>query len=730
MTNLQPPSATEMNYRVHPVMERVERGDSRLDGPMERQVQGVVANWLLGLADRNPGILDMFRARDRTPARDLLPWSGEFAGKYLTSGTETLRLTGDPRLKASLTRYVAELVALQDADGYLGVFAKPNRLTGKAPNVRMQGGQTWDAWNHYHLILGLLRWHKETNDAAALQAARRIGDLLIRQFSREKRTVVAMGSPETNLAIVHGLALLYRETGEKEYLDLAEKVVEQFSLTGAGDYVQGALAGEEFFQLPAGAPRWESLHPLMGLAELYWLTGKAPYRKAFEHLYWSIAKTDRHNNGGFTSGEQAKGNPYDPGAIETCCTVAWIAMGVEMLRMTGDPRVVDELELSTVNQVVGMHAPDGSWCTYNTPMDGVRIPSTEDIAFQIRPGSEELNCCSVNAARGFGLIADWGLMRQGEGLVVNYYGPATTSTQVTGVPVTVRQETTYPQSGRVVLHIQSSRPVAFPLRLRVPHWSAKTTIQVNGESFAATPGTYTTLTRTWKAGDRVTLELDMSPRFWLGQRERRGESSIYRGPVLMALEMPSSRPVYSSGWEQGFGLRTSKTAGASVETRFEGDSVRWTARRYDDGGQVEVSVDGKPVDIVDLYGPGRDLPFSWERKGLGPGSHTIRLVVLGKKQAASRDVWVNVQSFEPVPRPPSFAVAAFGQATFVPDAKGVGFLEVLDVDGKATRLRDYGSAGANRVPYTTWFPIQGVTPAPFSRKNPSRTNRPRRGAAD
>ena len=46
-------------------------------------------------------------------------------------------------------------------------------------------------------------------------------------------------------------------------------------------------------------------------------------RKAFENLWWSICKLDRHNNGGFSSGEQAQGNPYHPGAIETCCTVAW-----------------------------------------------------------------------------------------------------------------------------------------------------------------------------------------------------------------------------------------------------------------------------------------------------------------------------------------------------------------------------------------------------------------------
>ena len=55
---------------------------------------------------------------------------------------------------------------------------------------------------------------------------------------------------------------------------------------GLWDYLQQALLGREFYETPK--PRWESLHPIMALVELYWITGDDEYRKAFEQIWWSI----------------------------------------------------------------------------------------------------------------------------------------------------------------------------------------------------------------------------------------------------------------------------------------------------------------------------------------------------------------------------------------------------------------------------------------------------------
>ena len=497
-----------------------------------------------------------------------MPWAGEFAGKYLTAAVQVWRLTRDPELGALLERFVAELIALQDKDGYLGPWPQEFRLANGVsyPDGREQC--TWDTWGHYHVMLGLLLWHEDTGHEAALKCAEGIADLLCRRYLGDvSPRLVETGSTEMNLAPIHSLCLLYRRTASEDYLLLAKQICDEFAARDAngnplaGDYLRAALSGEEFFQTPK--PRWESLHPIMGLAELAALTGEASYRVAFEHLWHSIRRHDRHNNGGFSSGEKATGNPYDLAAIETCCTIAWMALSVEMVRLTGDPAAADELELSLVNSVAGMHSSTGRWATYNTPMDGVRKASAHEIAFQSREGTPELNCCSVNSARGFGLLSDWALMRDDEALVLNWFGAGSVTTSVKpGVTVTIVQESDYPFSGKAALRIEPTSPVEFTLKLRLPGWSVRTQATINGEPIERGPGSalsqgapsivpsaaswhlgagesrasYLVLQRTWRMTDRIEMVFDMSLRYWLGERECTGKASLYIGPVLLAYD--------------------------------------------------------------------------------------------------------------------------------------------------------------------------------------------------
>ncbi|MCW3097044.1 MAG: hypBA [Chthonomonadaceae bacterium] len=712
-------SADAQNRNVSPKLNRVAETRFELHGVVGEYLDSVTRNWLLTMPDANPAVLEMFQDRDKVPHRDLLPWSGEFAGKYLTGAVQVLRLTHDPTLKTYLTHYVAKLISLQADDGYLGPFPADNRLEGK--------GGTWDVWGHYHVMLGLLLWHEETGDKAALDCAVKIGDLMCRKFLHTGKRVVDTGSAEMNLSAIHSLALLYEVTHTPSYLALARQILDEFQDKSAGDYLRVALAGKEYFEGPK--PRWESLHAIMGMAELYFITGDADLRKAYEQIWWSTVKLDRHNNGGFSSGEQAQGDPYHPGAIETCCTVAWIALSVDMLRMTGSSLVADELELSTLNQALGYQHRSGATCSYDTPMNGVRRNSTDEIGFQIRPGSEQVNCCSANAPRGLGMISDWALMTDGsDSLTLNWYGPSTLTAQVNGKTVTLKQQTDYPRTGDILLHVSPENAQQFSLHLRIPHWSARTTVRVNGKPVAnVQSGSYVTLNRTWKPGDVVRIGLDMSPHFWVGERECAGKTSIYRGPLLLVLETAKPALTYSPQWKSYGEILAVNTLPSSVETTFDGSSVVWTGNLFEDAGQARVTIDGQEVAIVDQYGPQRGIPFRWEKQGLTLGHHTIKITLLDTKNPASKDRWINVSSLGAPSGTEKTLDAGHLRSRLLPVGRTSPpqvSVEYTTTDGSRLRLRDYGTAGENGTPYVSWLNVRNVPPTPFTVSNPLRSGRP------
>lgn len=489
-------------------------------GVVAPRLEANLDQWLLRAPEANPALIEMFRLRDRLPVPKLTPWAGEFAGKYLISCVQALRLCDRANLREHTARFVAELIGTQADDGYLGPFPKSERLLGH-----------WDLWGHYHVMQGLLLWHDFSDDAAALAAARRAADLICRTYLDGSRRVFDAGSPEMNMAVAHVLAELHRRTGEPRYLAMANEIVKDWER--AGDYLRTGVAGTPFYKTPR--PRWESLHDLQALAELWRITSEARYRDAFTSHWRTIREFDRRSTGAFSGGEKATGNAFAPSAIETCCTVAWMALSCDMLRLTGDPRVADELESSTFNAALGAQHPSGRWWTYNTPMDGERKASAHDIVFQARAGSPELNCCSVNGPRSLGMLSDWAVMRDERGLVVNWIGPLELTTKdAAGGTVTLRCETDYPLDGRIVWRITSNRPMR--VRFRIPAWAEGTSARVVGKAAPVKSGAYLEVERAWRDTETVELQLPLPLRTFEGQREQSGKASLYRGPLLLAYD--------------------------------------------------------------------------------------------------------------------------------------------------------------------------------------------------
>ncbi len=465
-----------------------------------------------------------------------LAWYSEFVGKLLTGIAYSYKINPDPELKSAAEEIINDLKEAQGTDGYLGGFIGGAKFSIKIGN--------WDLWNHYHCITGLLEWYKITGDSDALNIAKKAIDCIYDTF--KDRSYLVAGGFETNRGIAHGYAQMYEVTKEKKYLDEAERIIMQDCQDGNGWY-QVALRGGHFYQ--SSSNRWEVLHMIMTLGILYKYTANEEYYNVMSQIWYDILENDIHNTGGFTTNESAHGNPYEEGVIETCCSIAWAAFSNEFYKYEKTVNVADELERTYYNAILGSLLDNDRVCTYNSPMNGVqggkgctvydgrKVASQQDISFQYNTGSPDMNCCQANIARGIGQLAEWAVVSEGNDLYLNYFGNSSIETSINNKKVTLNQETSYPLDGKVVLTISGlEEENKFNLMIRVPSWAFGSTIYIDGKREVMQEGKYFEINRTWKNGDRIELDIEESFTYWTAERDLRGYTSVYYGPILLTLD--------------------------------------------------------------------------------------------------------------------------------------------------------------------------------------------------
>jgi hypothetical protein len=115
-------------------------------------------------------------------------------------------------------------------------------------------------------------------------------------------------------------------------------------------------------------------------------------------------------------------------------------------------------------------------------------------------------------------------------------------------PIEIRQETSYPFDEEIRFTFASSKPVAFPLSLRIPGWCKTPSLALNGNALAAPAVSkgFIRISRTFHPGDRLTLTLPMLPMlsFWPDNG-----IAIEHGPLVYALRIKEEwSPVVNPKW--------------------------------------------------------------------------------------------------------------------------------------------------------------------------------------
>jgi DUF1680 family protein len=466
-------------------------------------------------------------------------WQSEFWGKWFTSAVLAWQYHPTPALRAKLDSAVNKLLATQTPDGYIGNYAPQQEL------------QQWDIWGRKYCMLGLIAWYDVTGDQKCLRAAVASAGYLMQELVQKKARIALLGNHRGMAAtsVLEPITQLYVRTKEKRFLDFAEEIVQQWETVGPQLIAKSTVNVAERFPVPAkswwgyeqGQKAYEMMSCYEGLLELYRITGKPAYRTAVENTWENIKETEINIVGSGTSMEcWFGGKKLQPFLAkhyqETCVTATWIKLSYQLLRLTGEAKYAEAIEQAFYNGLLGSMTPDGvSWAKYS-PITGIRSEGED----QCHMG---LNCCVASGPRALFLFPRMVVMGAGNDMNVNFYSQGSyTVSRGKSSSVELIQETDYPVNGRIGISVNTPQPQSFTIRLRIPAWSVQSTIAVNGEAIEGLKaGTYASIQRVWKKGDRITISLDMRGRM---ETIKNVESfiAVARGPIVLTRDIRISGP--------------------------------------------------------------------------------------------------------------------------------------------------------------------------------------------
>lgn len=474
-------------------------------------------------------LIEPFRHRNESRL-----WQSEFWGKWFTSAVLAYRYRPDAQLRKVLDNAVEGLISTQSEDGYIGNYAPEHRL------------KQWDIWGRKYCLLGLLDYYEITREKRSLSAARKLADHLMKEIASGDGLIVTKGNYRGMAAssVLEPMVKLYRFTNDERYLEFSKKIVREWETPQGPQLISKASvdvskrfpAPKSWYSPEQGQKAYEMMSCYEGLLELYRVTGDPLYKKAVETTWQNIRDTEMNIAGSGASeemwfGGRAKQTIPVAHFQETCVTVTWIKLNQQLLRLTGEAKYADEIERSYFNALLGALNGDGSdWAKY-TPLVGQRLPGSGQCGMN-------LNCCNASGPRGQFTLPMTTVMSSTHGLAVNFYVPGTyTVTTAAKKTVTVIQETDYPVSGKVRITLRPDRPTEMPVEVRIPSWSRKTALTVNGEVISVGPsGEYAVIDRKWSSGDVIELDLDMRGRVIVHGDADRKFAAIERGPIVLAMD--------------------------------------------------------------------------------------------------------------------------------------------------------------------------------------------------
>ena len=549
--------------------------------------------YLLGL-DADRLLAPYLKGAGLTPkAENYTNWEntgldGHIGGHYLSALSYMYAATGNKEIETRMDYFLSELKRCQDAsgNGYVSGVPDPKKIWGEIAqgNIRANSFGLNDRWvplyNIHKIYAGLRDAYLVGGRKEAKDMLVKLTDWMIQEVSQLTDDQIQQMLISEQGGLNETFADVYAITGDQKYLKLAHQFSDQKML-------QPLLKGEDNL---TGKHANTQIPKVIGYKRIADVEGLQDWSGAAK-FFWDVVIGQRSVSIGGNSMREHFNPTNDLSGLleseqgpESCNTYNMLRLTKMLYQTSADKNYMDYYERALYNHILSIFNPVQGGFVYFTPMRSghYRVYSQPQTSMW---------CCVGTGLENPARYGEMIYAHEGSDLIVNLFIPST----LTWNDLTVVQENSFPQepSTDLTLHLKKSKK--FSVKIRQPWWTEGMKVTVNGGTVDhKEKDGYLVISRTWKDGDRIRMEMPMH---------------------LTAITTPDGKPQYS--FLYGPIVLAAKTGTDRQDGLFADDS---RGGHIANGPQIPLSqmpaLIGSPDEILTHLQPVEGKPLTFTLKGV------------------------------------------------------------------------------------------------------------------
>ncbi|MCS9984770.1 hypothetical protein EFL35_07365 [Weissella paramesenteroides] len=280
-----------------------------------------------------------------------------------------------------------------------------------------------------------------------------------------------------------------------------------------------------------------------GMLAYYKLTGDQDYKQGVEN-YMKWMHTGHQLPTKSISGRSAYPAPADYGSElydypqmfykhlsklsgESCCSHDLNYLSSELFAATKDPVLMDDYEIRYINAIMAQQNNDSAIAEYlyNLSVAPNSVKEFDRGGFW---------CCVGSGTERHATLVDGIYYQDGNDIYVSQYFDSILNLQERGLKII--QDADYPNQHFAHITVSADTKQNFTLYVRIPSWSPRTIIKIDGKEIEADPENgFVAINHNWQNSSEVTIDFDFELDYEI-LADRFNRMAVYYGPILLAAQ--------------------------------------------------------------------------------------------------------------------------------------------------------------------------------------------------